>query len=188
MDQIAEYQLQRMIEASLRRHRNTVIDTSRNGKQSCTSPTDAMIENATRILLIEDEEPFGSVASAMLVDAAAIEETARQCKWAVSVMQVKTLEAGIAMAGGFDAILLDLKFPGRTPEQTLETIEPISDTLPPIIILTNADGWDLRAQAIQWAGADDFIWKGEFTCNPVDAFARIMHAIFRRNRRQVHAS
>jgi len=129
----------------------------------------------TRILLIEDDIAFGSVAAALIAQAAADTE------WSASVAHVRTWSEGYPLSNRFDLVLLDLDLPDSDTEQTIARLSECGANMPPVVLLTGRDIPAIRRRAFL-AGAQDFIWRSDLTINPITTFHRFMHAIWRKQR------
>ncbi len=105
------------------------------------------MNDGTRILVIEDEEPLRMA----LVDALSAE--------GFSVLEAGDGERGLelALAEGPDVILLDLMLPGRDGFSVLRAIR--EDRLSSAVLILSARGeeWD-RVQGFEY-GADDYLVK-----------------------------
>jgi two-component system response regulator CpxR len=121
-----------------------------------------------RILLIEDEEPLGSVIRQGL------EADHSTVDWA----RDGTAGLELARQGGYDVILLDLMLPGRDGWSICEALRRRRDTTP-ILMLTARGALEDRIRGFE-IGADDYLPK---PFNPRELVARI-NAILRRMARR----
>ena len=128
----------------------------------------------TRILMIEDDTAFGTVASALLARAA------QDCRWQLNVTQMVTLREAEKYAHGYDAVILDLGLPDSDTEETMAWLKRKSPELPPVVVVTGSDFDVIRNRCMRDCGAADFMWRGDVTVNPINCFQRVMHAIWRK--------
>jgi diguanylate cyclase (GGDEF)-like protein len=112
-----------------------------------------MIPNSIRVLLVEDEQLFASLAEQML-------ERAPLHKY--TLVHRRTLAEAMATlrSGEFDVVLLDLNLPDSSAMDTLQAT--LAESLDiPIIVLTAMADQAIGFKAIK-LGAQDFLVKGDF--------------------------
>jgi two-component system OmpR family response regulator len=102
---------------------------------------------APRILVIEDDPPV----------AAGLVRGLRAAGFAVELATDGTTGARLAVAGGVDAVLLDLMLPGLSGFEVLEALHGRASA-PPVIVLTARVELDDRLRAFG-LGAADFVPK-----------------------------
>ncbi len=123
-------------------------------------------DQATRILMVEDDRPLADALSAMLEDAGFIVYTTNLGEEAIDLVR----------AWAFHLVLLDLALPDMAGQTVLHKIRQTRPETP-IIIISGDDDVDARIAGLL-DGADDFITR-PFHNN--ELMARI-HAILRRAR------
>ncbi len=100
-----------------------------------------------RVLVVEDDLLLGDgVAAALRHDGYTVD-------WLRDGGQAETA----LMAGGFDAVVLDLGLPGQDGLTVLRSCRRMGNTLP-VLILTARDGVEDRIAGLD-AGADDYLLK-----------------------------
>ncbi len=111
-----------------------------------------MPDNATRVLLVEDNAGF-----ARLIREHLREVTGRR----MSVVEASSLADAVERLGAddFDAILLDLSLPDSTGGETVERVAAAAGRAP-IIILTSLDD-ERHATEMLRLGAQDYLVKGQ---------------------------
>jgi PAS domain S-box-containing protein len=114
------------------------------------------------VLLIEDDDVDRERTRRMIAKTAP----------GTTVIEVTTGQAAIAALTDrrFDAILLDFQLPDCTALELLPSLQAISASRCPVIILTGHGDEDLAVWALQH-GADDYLSKNQLTA------ARLCHAI-----------
>lgn len=100
-----------------------------------------------RLLLIEDDEPFGTALRAGLQQDGCEVEWHTTCARADSALRARR----------FDAVLLDLGLPGRHGEDWLRTLRARRDTTPVMVITARGQLHD-RITLLD-SGADDYLVK-----------------------------
>jgi len=111
-----------------------------------------MDNQTVKILLIEDNVSVAQVIAAMLKRAKGSN---------FDVVCAETLQGGLQflIAGGIDAIFLDLTLPDSHGLETIEKVQAQASSVP-IIVLTGVDDEELATQAVR-SGAQDYIVKGQ---------------------------
>jgi DNA-binding response OmpR family regulator len=118
----------------------------------------------SRILLIDDDRELAMMLAEYLSDEGFTVETAHDG------------DAGldIAVAGGFDAVVLDVMLPGRDGYEVLRQLRRGDDNTP--VLMLTARGEDVDTVVGLELGADDYLPK---PCNPRVLVARL-RALLRR--------
>ncbi|HUO06509.1 MAG TPA: response regulator [Candidatus Binataceae bacterium] len=112
-----------------------------------------MAPNPITVLLIEDNP--GDVR---LVQIALAES--RPAGFEVRTATTLTEGLELLASGRFDAVLLDLSFPGISPQQTVARVAAAAGH-DPIVVLTGLDDEQFSREAVK-LGAQDYLVKGQF--------------------------
>ncbi|MEO5838351.1 MAG: PAS domain S-box protein [Acidimicrobiales bacterium] len=115
------------------------------------------------VLLVEDDDVDRERTCRMIAKTAPT----------MSVVEVTTGAAAVALLTDrrFDVILLDFQLPDCTAVELLPSLQALSSSRCPVIILTGQGDEDLAVWALRH-GADDYLAKGQLTSNRLcDAIA-----------------
>ena len=129
-----------------------------------SNPTDLEEAIKTRVLVVDDHEPFLRVATGFL----------QRHQELVVVGAARGGEEGLALAQDLrpEVILMDLRMPGLSG---LETISRLRVMLPQVrIIVLTMLHYDSYRDAALAAGADDFVAKRKVTTDLLPAIRRVV--------------
>ena len=121
-----------------------------------------------KILIIEDDPTVGQF----------VKHGLEEQRWGVDLVDLGDVGETMAMTGGYDLIVLDLRLPGKSGMEVLHTLRARGFQRP-ILVLTAQDAVDAKVQALR-AGADDYVTKPfafEELLARVEAIARRPRAI-----------
>ena len=121
-----------------------------------------------KILVIEDDPTVGQFVKRGLEEQ----------RWGVDLVDTGDVGEEMALTGGYDLILLDLRLPGKAGMDVLHDLRARGFERP-VLVLTAQDAVDAKVQALR-AGADDYVTKPfafEELLARVEAIARRPRAI-----------
>ena len=121
-----------------------------------------------KILVIEDDPTVGQFVKRGLEEQ----------RWGVDLVDTGDIGEDMALTGGYDLVLLDLRLPGKPGMEVLHDLRARGFQRP-ILVLTAQDAIDAKVQALR-AGADDYVTKPfafEELLARVEAVARRPRAI-----------
>lgn len=132
--------------------------------KSLTGTTFSFAQSAVamNILLVEDEQKIADFVCAGLAGRG------------MAVTHCSDGHRGLALAGGFDAILLDIMLPGRDGLSVLKAIRE-ADIRTPVLLLTARNELGDRVAGLN-QGADDYLAKPFY----VEELVARIHALLRR--------
>ena len=100
-----------------------------------------------RVLIIEDDRMLARLVERMLVESG----------WAVDVSQTAEEGRQLALAGPYDAVLLDLELPDRNGLDVVKALRQEGHDVP-VLIMTGHDNDEDIVRGLD-AGADDYLLK-----------------------------
>jgi two-component system copper resistance phosphate regulon response regulator CusR len=100
-----------------------------------------------KVLVIEDDPTVGQF----------VKHGMEEQLWGVDLVDTGDAGERMAMEGGYDLIVLDLRLPGKSGMDVLHTIRARGFQRP-VLVLTAQDAVDAKVQALR-AGADDYVTK-----------------------------
>ena len=100
-----------------------------------------------KILVVEDDKTVGQYVKRGLEEA----------RYHVDLAGDGEDGLGLATAGHYDLIVLDLRLPGMTGTEVLRVLRDKGNTTP-VLVLTAQDSVDFKVQALRM-GADDYVTK-----------------------------
>ena len=121
-----------------------------------------------KILVIEDDPTVGQFVKRGLEEQ----------RWGVDLVETGDIGEEMALSGGYDLVLLDLRLPGKHGMEVLQDLRARGFERP-VLVLTAQDAVDAKVQALR-AGADDYVTKPfafEELLARVEAVARRPRAI-----------